>query len=110
VSSGGPRGTRAKRCDTGTPCMCTTLDCTAANACGHEQQKRRRIGINDTARHQVRNCPAMLPVNMLQGLYHERQHAHTREANSHNKTCTHFNSYKHTSRNSFRGKASVGVS
>ena len=30
---GGPRGTRAKRFERGTPCKCTTLAWTAANAC-----------------------------------------------------------------------------
>ena len=30
---GGPNGTRAKRFDSGTPCKCTTLAWTAANAC-----------------------------------------------------------------------------
>ena len=30
---GGPKGTRAKRFDSGTPCKCTTLAWTAANAC-----------------------------------------------------------------------------
>ena len=30
---GGPKGTRAKRFESGTPCKCTTLAWTAANAC-----------------------------------------------------------------------------
>ena len=40
---GGPKGTRAKRFDSGTPCKCTTLAWTAANACAMKDSHQLHI-------------------------------------------------------------------